>query len=144
MHAQPIIHVEFVAADPAATARFYAEVFGWQVEPAPGVAAREALQFQAAGGPGGAFVGAVGGGADETPGVRAVHSHAGQSGGVLLYLDSDDIEATLAAVERHGGTTLVPRTAIPHAGWYAVFADPSGTHMALFSARPAARQGGVR
>ena len=141
MHAQPIIHVEFAAADPAATAHFYAEVFGWQVERAPGEAAGEALQFQAAGGPGGAFVGAgsVAGGATtgSATDARALHSLAGQSGAVLLYLDSEDIEATLAAVERHGGTTLVPRTAIPYAGWYAIFADPAGTRMALFSARPA-------
>lgn len=131
MHAQPIIHVEFAAADPAATARFYAEVFGWQVERAPGEAAREALQFQAAGGPGGAFIGAT-----DAADAHTNTPRTSQSGAVLLYLDSEDIEATLAAVERHGGTTLTPRTEIPHVGWYAVFADPAGTRMALFSAQP--------
>lgn len=134
MHAQPIIHVEFAAADPAAIARFYAEVFGWHVERAPGEPMGDALQFQAAGGPGGAFVGA----ADGAGFAGTAHSPASRGGAVLLYLDSEDIEATLAAVERHGGSTLVPRTAIPQAGWYAVFADPAGTRMALFSARPAA------
>ncbi|HEY7834191.1 MAG TPA: VOC family protein [Ktedonobacterales bacterium] len=132
MQAQPIIHVEFAASDPAATARFYAEVFGWQVLPG---AARDALQFQAPGGPGGAFVDAA---CEATPAAdpRGMPPRASQPGAVLLYLDSDDIEATLAAVERHGGATLVPRTAIPHAGWYAVFADPAGTRMALFSTQP--------
>lgn len=128
MHAQPIIHIEFAAADPTATARFYADVFGWQVAPD---AAHDGLQFQAAGGPGGAFVDAC----DATSPSSALKN---QSGNVLLYLDTDDIEATLAAVERHGGATLLPRTAIPQVGWYAVFADPAGTRMALFSGQPAA------
>ena len=57
MHAQPIIHIEFATADPAANARFYTDVFGWQVAPS---ATDDSLQFQAAGGPGGAFVGASG------------------------------------------------------------------------------------
>jgi len=53
-------------------------------------------------------------------------------GEVLIYLDSDDIDATLATVEAHGGTTVVPRTEIAGHGWWAVFIDPSGNKIGLF------------
>ncbi len=51
---------------------------------------------------------------------------------LLVYLAADDIDATLAAVEAHGGKTVIPKTEIPHVGWWAVFTDPAGNHLGLF------------
>lgn len=127
MDPMPIIHIEIAAADPIVTARFYAAAFGWDIEPGP---VRDSAQFQTPGGPGGAFVGVA-----DHPHARSFQPRPGD---MLLYLDTPDIEATLAAVERHGGAVIQPRTAIPGTGWYALFTDPAGTRMALYSASPAA------
>jgi uncharacterized protein len=53
-------------------------------------------------------------------------------GEVLIYVVTDDIEATLAKAEALGAKTLTPRTEIPQ-GWFAVFADPAGIRIALFA-----------
>ena len=46
--------------------------------------------------------------------------------------DSDDLEADIAAVERAGGTLLVPRTVISEEyGWWAAVADPFGNRLQL-------------
>jgi len=77
------------------------------------------------GGPGGAFVPLT----EVTTGSPVPFA----VGKPLLHLGADDVDATLAAVEAHGGKTLVPKTEIPHVGWWAVFADPTGNPIALFS-----------
>ncbi len=52
MSDHPICHVEIPAIDPAAASRFYAEVFGWQMEVDP---TRNYHMFEPQHGPGGAF-----------------------------------------------------------------------------------------
>jgi len=56
---------------------------------------------------------------------------------VMVYVEVDDIQATLARVEALGGRTLVPRTPIP-TGHFAWIADPEGTRVGLLEpAKPA-------
>jgi predicted enzyme related to lactoylglutathione lyase len=81
------------------------------------------VQFQAEGGPGGGFV------------------EVGQSGmpieyktdSLLVYVSTDDIDATLVKVESLGGKTLMPKTEIPQVGWWGVFSDPTGNRVALYT-----------
>src|SRR5919204_178336 len=54
MAAHPIVHVEFPASDPKAASKFYADLFGWQIQTDPNFA--DYPMFQAEGGPGGGFV----------------------------------------------------------------------------------------
>ncbi len=119
MSAHPIVHVELPAEDTAATANFYKEALGWQLSHEPSF---DYWMFSAEGGPGGGFVRA---GATQGP-LRY------ETGKVLVYLGSEDIDADLARVEEHGGRTILPRTDIPGVGWFAVFADPSGNQLGLF------------
>jgi predicted enzyme related to lactoylglutathione lyase len=49
-----------------------------------------------------------------------------------MYVSTDDIDATLAHVEALGAKTLTPKTEGPH-GWSAVFADPVGNRIALYT-----------
>jgi uncharacterized protein len=51
----------------------------------------------------------------------------------LAYVSTDDIDATLAHVEALGGKTLLPKTEIPHNGWFAFFADPAGNRIGLYT-----------
>ena len=117
MPEHPICHVEIPASDPASLSRFYADVFEWHMQDDP---ASNYHIFQPQRGPGGAFV-AVG------------ETTANQIGQILIYISTDDIDATLATAEAHGATTLTPKTEGPF-GWSAVFADPSGNRIALYTA----------
>ena len=112
----PICHVEIPATDPAAASRFYAEVFDWQMEVDP---TRNYHMFEPQHGPGGAFIQA-----GETTGAR--------TGEVLIYVFTDDIDATLAKAEALGAKTLTPKTAVLQGG-VAVFADPAGNRVALYA-----------
>lgn len=121
MGGQPIVHVEFPATDPKAASAFYADVFGWQIRTPPGF--DDYPMFQAEGGPGGAFV-RVGTG----PGVLQY-----TAGEPLVYLASQDIDADLQRIQAHGGQVVLPKTEIPQVGWWAVFRDPTGNKVGLFT-----------
>jgi predicted enzyme related to lactoylglutathione lyase len=117
MSDHPICHVEIPAIDPTTLSTFYAEVFDWQIQADP---TSNYHLFQPQRGPGGAFVQV-----EETTGTKI--------GQILIYISTDDIDATLAKAEAKGAKTLTPRTEVPH-GWFAVFADPSGNRIALYTA----------
>ena len=114
MPANPIVHIEISAKDPAAASKFYADVFGWKIEVDPKF---NYYQFAAEGGPGGGF------------------NQVGENfkaGEVIPYIGAEDIDAALKKVEKAGGKVLLPKTEIPGIGWYAFFADPSGTRIGLY------------
>ena len=116
MAEHPIVHIEFSAQDLEAAGRFYSELFGWKIQPAPEM--NYAL-FEAPPGPGGGF--------------PKVDGEMIKAGDVLVYIGTDDIDATLAKAESLGGKTLVPKMEIPNIGWWAAFADPTGNRVGLFT-----------
>ncbi len=121
MSQHSIVHVEIPGTDPAASSKFYADLFDWKVEVDPGF---DYHMFQADSGPAGAF-------------VKAGESHMGYKvGEVLIYVSTDDIDATLTRAETLGGKTLTPKTEIPSVGWFGIFADPAGNRIALFTNAP--------
>jgi predicted enzyme related to lactoylglutathione lyase len=120
----PIVHVEIPARDLKEVSQFYTEVFGWQIDSS---SMEGYPMFAAEGGPGGGFV--------------QVSDVSHTVGRPLLFIGTDDIDASLAAVEAHGGKTIMPRTAIPHVGWWAVFADSSDNTLALFTRDDTAKNG---
>ena len=117
MSNHPIVHLDIPANDPATADKFYADLFGWKIQVDQ---AFDYHMFQAEPGPGGGFV-KVG----ENPPYKP--------GEVLIYVSTDDIDATLAKAESLGGKTLLPKTEIPHTGWFAFFADPTGNRIGLFT-----------
>ncbi|MBI3909992.1 MAG: VOC family protein [Armatimonadetes bacterium] len=114
-----IVHVEIPAQDLDAAGKFYSELFGWAIQPMPDF---EYATFDAPGGPGGGF--------------PKVDGQMYKPGDVVVYVSTDDIEATLAKAESLGARTLVPRSEVPGFGWFAMFSDPSGNRMALWTAGP--------
>jgi predicted enzyme related to lactoylglutathione lyase len=58
------------------------------------------------------------------------------AGLVTVYVGTDDIAGTLAKVEKLGGKTYVPKTEIPGMGWFAIFSDPSGNKIGLYTELP--------
>ncbi len=116
MDKRSIVHVEIPAANRDKLAKFYADMFDWKfqhmTEPSP------YTTFEA---------GNTGGGYPDV-GENA------KAGDVLVYVDSDDIEADLKKIERLGGKTVMPKTAVGTMGWFAIFADPTGNKLALWTA----------
>ncbi len=118
MAGHPIVHIDISAKDTAAASKFYAELCGWHIDFAPDFTY---YQFRGDGGPGGGFV--------------KVDGQMYKQGDILLYIAADDIEAFLKKAATLGGKTLQPKTEIPGVGWFALFADPSGNRMGVFTAK---------
>lgn len=53
-------------------------------------------------------------------------------GSPVIVIAVDDIDATLAAVERLGGTTAMAKQPVGEMGWSAYFKDPEGNLLGLF------------
>ena len=109
----PIDYIEIYVTDMAETTAFYGTAFGWTfTEYAP------------------TYVGIQKPGGGEFGGFEQVESVS--KGGCLVVLRSEDLEASLAAVEAAGGTILKPIFSFP-GGRRFRFADPSGNELAVWS-----------
>jgi predicted enzyme related to lactoylglutathione lyase len=51
---------------------------------------------------------------------------------VSVYVQVDDLQATLDKVERLGGKTILPPTGVPGGPKLAMFTDPAGSVTGLF------------
>lgn len=109
----PIVHVEISASDLKEAADFYSTVFGWEMNEYPEM---NYITFETGYGPGG--------------GLNPV-TDISPAGKILVYIDTDDLDATLAAIEGRGGKVLSPKLEIPTIGWMATFSDPTGNVLAL-------------
>ena len=110
-----VVHVEIPAADVQAAGKFYQELFNWKLQHVPEM---NYTMWEAGDGSGGGFPEV----SDEAP-----------AGKVLVYIDSDDIEADLKRVEELGGKVIHPKAEIPQTGWYAFFQDPTGNVLGLYT-----------
>ncbi|NIS82266.1 MAG: VOC family protein [Anaerolineales bacterium] len=116
MTEHPVVHIEFSAKDPQAASEFYKQVFDWKIEHASEM---DYYMFAAEPGPGGGF--------------NTIDGETTQAGDVLVYIQTGDIQATLEAIESLGGKALTPKTEIPNTGWFAIFSDPSGNRVGLYT-----------
>ena len=114
MGKRSIVHIEIPLNAPDTDSKFYADVFGWEIMPMPEM---EYTMY---------------GSGNVSGGFPTVGEQI-QAGDVIVYLDSQDIEADLKAIEAAGGKTLVPKTEITGAGWFAWFSDPTGNKLALYT-----------
>ena len=106
-----IDYLEFTVRDLAAAKRFYGEAFGWSfTDYAPTYAGIQGADTE------------VGGMQEGEP----------TPGGVLVVLFSDDLPASLAAVEAAGGTITTPPFDFP-GGRRFHFHDPSGNELAVWA-----------
>lgn len=117
MSKHPIVHVEISANDRETAGKFYAELFGWKIQQIPEM---NYATFDYG-------VEGVGGGLNP---VREDNP----AGTVVVYVDTDDISADLAKVERLGGKIVAPKTEIPEMGWFGMFTDPTGNLIGLYTA----------
>ena len=116
MSNHPIVHVEFSAKDREVSGKFYGDLFGWKIEQMPEM---NYAMFEPGEGIGG--------------GLNPVQE-GNPAGTVVVYIGTDDIEASLAKAEQLGGKAIVPKTEIPGMGWFGMFLDPSGDQIGVFTA----------
>jgi uncharacterized protein len=112
----PIVHIEIPTIVSKDSADFYAKTFDWKLEHSPEF---DYWQFAGEGGPGGGFI-QVGGQSDA------------KINEPVVYIGTDDIEASLASIEANGGKMVMPKHEIPGIGWFAYFTDPAGNRLALY------------
>jgi uncharacterized protein len=115
MSKRNVVHVEIPAVDVEAAGRFYQELFGWKLQHVPEM---NYTMWEDGSGSGGGFPQV----SDDNP-----------AGRVLVYIDSDDIEADLKKVEQLGGKVLQPKMEIPQTGWFGIFQDPTGNVLAIYT-----------
>jgi predicted enzyme related to lactoylglutathione lyase len=114
------VHIEFSATDPAQSAEFYSNLFGWEMHNIPEF---DYWTFGTVEGQGGGFnkVGSTQGSFEVKP------------GDVIAYVNTDDIEGDLAKAQELGGTIVTPKMEIPGIGWYGIFRDPTGNQVGLYT-----------
>lgn len=112
-----IVHIEIPARDVPAAARFYQDLFGWKITSIPEM---DYTMWEPGEMPGGGF----------SPLGEQV-----KPGDVLIYIDSEDIDADLKRVVELGGEVLMPKTEIPQTGWFGMFRDPTGNTIALYTSQ---------
>ncbi|MBK9208172.1 MAG: VOC family protein [Anaerolineales bacterium] len=120
MSKRNIVHVEIPAVNVEGAGKFYESLFGWKLQHMPEM---NYTMWEAGDGTGGGF-----------PEASAEYP-AGQ---VLVYIDSDDIDADLKMVEKLGGQIVKSKTEIPGMGWCGIFKDPTGNVLALYTGQNSA------
>ncbi|HSS11521.1 MAG TPA: VOC family protein [Acidimicrobiales bacterium] len=115
---QPVAFFEVISPEAERAQKFYAELFGWQVNADPAMDGY-ALVDTAGGN------GAIGGGIGP--------AMASGDAGVKIYMRVDDLDGALEQAEKLGGKRLVPPTDLPgDYGRFAIFTDPDGNPVGLW------------
>jgi predicted enzyme related to lactoylglutathione lyase len=105
---------EVVSDDPAASARFFAGVFGWQTQESD-MGGQKYIIFSD--------------GKDQVAG--AMKAPDGVAPHWLSYWETSDLDRSLAKVKERGGQVTMPPMSVPGIGRFAVAVDPMGAAFAL-------------
>lgn len=116
-------HIDVPTRDRERARRFYAEVFGWQLQDYPGTGYTGITTSEDG------ILSGLGSLAEEV-------GHSSDSPGPVPYIRPGDFDATLAAIQRAGGEVLIPRTDVHGYGWFAHFRDPEGNVIGLWQDAP--------
>jgi len=114
-----VCHWEIAAMDSTRLTSFYANLFGWKVEPIKG---SNYTNMRSGGQEGNGIDGGI------------YHKSGREPAYVTFYAFVDDLQSYLDKAVSMGATSLMPPTAIPGGGGYiAMFADPEGNRIGLYA-----------
>ena len=118
-----IMWIEMASTDVPASAKFYADLFGWPM------VTDEKMDYTMT-----AFEG------DETGvGFPAVNEEQGYAAGsVIVYVDVADVDAAIARAKELGAPIFMDKMEIPTVGWMAIFGDPGGNRIGVMQSMPPA------
>lgn len=107
-------HIEIPTTDGVKSRDFYKKVFNWTMnESDPNY-----IQFSTPDNEGGGFT----------------TTSKPTTDGVILYIQVEDIEKKLKEIEETGGQTVKGKTGIsPEFGFFALFTDPGGNQLGIWS-----------
>lgn len=108
-----LLHFDIHSSDTGSAKEFYESVFDWKCSSYEG--AEDFYQISASDG---TVIGAISG--------RRYNPDTKDIFGFECSISVDDVDATIEAVEKAGGKTLMGNTAISGVGWIAKFLDPEG------------------
>ena len=119
-----VSHWQMITKDPDVTARFYESLFGWRFS------ANNAMGYR----------------------MVSTNAHKGIDGGiwpappeapetVQLYVEVEDLDASLRRIEDLGGRILMQKQNLPDGDAMALAMDPLGRAFGLMSARPSSVAG---
>lgn len=119
-----IVHIEIPTSDAKTSASFYSEIFGWNTHeyPLPTATGETFWQFSPEEGPGGLFLN-LSDGADNNRPIAP--------GDILLYITTDDAQATLAQAESLGGKIIIPAKQGAGEIQWGIFTDPTGNRIGV-------------
>ena len=112
------VHFEIGCSDIAATSAFYQNVFDWNIEPIGRSAAINATD------------------PEYLPGHLNQLDPKDPQQYITVYIETDDIEADLAAVEANGGQRKVGPIPLPDGRSFAWFIDVAGNIVGLITPKP--------
>jgi predicted enzyme related to lactoylglutathione lyase len=128
-----VVHFEIPVDDPDRAARFYRELFGWDIEKWSDPAAK-GMEYWT--------VSTVPTGADGRP------TRPGVNGGLMRrmmpgqppvnYIGVESVDEAVTRAERAGAKLVVPKTPVPGMGWFAQLQDPEGNVFAVWQPDKAA------
>jgi predicted enzyme related to lactoylglutathione lyase len=115
-----VVHVELSSSDPAATRKFLETVFGWKFTEQSMGPGMMYWTLTAGSGPAGGMM----------------KPTEAQPPGTVNYVGVKSVEAAVRTITAAGGKILVPKTEIPHVGWFALYSIPGGVTQAVFESVP--------
>lgn len=118
-----VVHFEVPFDDGDRARSFYADVFGWKIQPMPGMDYTIVSTGPAGDNGMPSEPGYIGGG---------MFQRAAPVPTPVIVLAVDDIDATLAAVGSHGGATVRPKEPVGDMGFAAYFTDSEGNLTGLW------------
>jgi uncharacterized protein len=113
------VHVEIPAKDTAKAREFWAGLFGWQYQQYPGPVEYHMTKLT------------------EQTGGAIYNNPEGNTDGIRVYFDVDDINAGTARVKELGGEANEPLP-VPGMGWFAGCKDAVGNDFGLWQNDPSA------
>lgn len=124
----PVAHFEIYGDNPEKLAGFYQGLFGWQINPVPGMEywLIQTVPTDPQGQP--TAPGGINGGLMKRP--------MPDSRNWLSYVTVTSIDETLKKAQSMGAAVLRPKSAVPKNGWFAVLADPEMNVFAVWQDDP--------
>ena len=116
-------HFEIPADDRERAIRFYTEVFGWELNPVPGVEYTRLLTKRVTERDHGPRPFEVNGAIVERNGVTRVP---------LITISVDDLNGTIQKINNHGGKIVQAKTPFGDRGYTAYFQDTEGNVLGLW------------
>jgi predicted enzyme related to lactoylglutathione lyase len=113
MAKRKVVWLEIFTDDRTKTAKFYADLFGFEIQDFPD------MNYTT-----------LSTGNEET-GIGIGQRTADNPGATTIYIESSNLEADLKAIEAKGGQVVIPPMEVPNVGRMAFFTDPGGNMMAL-------------